>query len=146
MFKLSTYRLRDKMINHLKLLLPLLLAVSVACSTSNKTSSYGSDNNRTIVIAKNLPRYIDKLSRLTVRGSGDNLQVINTSANTITGTSEPLFVLDGIQMGRSLSQLMRLLDENQALSVEYLTTRRATIRYGEEGKNGVIILNRQQGG
>lgn len=132
--------------NYLKISLLLLLAISVACSSSNKTSSASQSDKETIVLVKNLPRYIDKLPRLTVRGSGNSLQVINTSANTITGPSEPLFVLDGVQMGRSLSQLMRLLDENQSLSVKYLTTSRATVRYGEGGKNGVIILNRQQGG
>lgn len=131
---------------YLRIILILLLNILLACSISNKTSTSGQDNKGTIVLAKDLPRYIDKLSRLTVRGSGSNLQVINTSANTITGTSEPLFVLDDIQIGRNFSDVMQLLDENQALHVEYLTTRRATVRYGEEGKNGVIILRRQQGG
>lgn len=132
--------------HYLKITCALLLLISVACSSSNKTGKAGSSEARTIVLAKNLPRYIDKLSRLSVRGSGNNLQVINTSANTITGVTEPLFVLDDIQIGRSLAQVMQLLNENQALSVEYLTTRSATVRYGEEGKNGVIILNRHHGG
>lgn len=133
------------MSTHVKLSCLILLMVSVACSTVNRSSSSRS-NDDSIVLAKNLPRYIDNLSRLSVQGSGSNVQVINTSANTISGVSAPLFVLDDIQIGRDFSQVMRLLDTNQAVSVEYLTTRRATIRYGEAGRNGVILLSREHGG
>ena len=130
--------------NSLKLLSIIVLVATVACSTTNnsgKTSSSDSDNSNT-VLAKDLPRYIDNISRLSVRGS----EVINTSTSTISGTSAPLFVLDDIQIGRSLSQVMRLLNSEQAVSVRFLTSRRATIRYGEEGRNGVLILSRVQGG
>lgn len=128
----------------LKLLSIIVLLATFACSTtqnSGKTSSSTSSDSN-VVLAKDLPRYIDSLSRLSVRGS----EVFNTSTSTISGTTAPLFVLDDIQMGRSFSQVMRLLNDNQAVSVEFLTTRRATIRYGEEGRNGVIILSRIQGG
>lgn len=128
----------------LKLFPIMLLIATVACSTtqnSGKTSSSASSDSN-VVLAKDLPRYIDSLSRLSVRGS----EVINTSTSTISGTTAPLFVLDDIQIGRSFSQVMRLLNDNQAVSVEFLTTRRATIRYGEEGRNGVLILSRVQGG
>lgn len=130
--------------NSLKLLSIIVLVTTVACSTTNnsgKTSSSDSDNSNT-VLAKDLPRYIDNISRLSVRGS----EVINTSTSTISGTSAPLFVLDDIQIGRSLSQVMRLLNSEQAVSVRFLTSRRATIRFGEEGRNGVLILSRVQGG
>lgn len=130
--------------NSLKLLSIIVLVATVACSTTNnsgKTSSSDSDNSNT-VLAKDLPRYIDNISRLSVRGS----EVINTSTSTISGTSAPLFVLDDIQIGRSLSQVMRLLNSEQAVSVRFLTSRRATIRFGEEGRNGVLILSRVQGG
>lgn len=124
----------------------LVLALTVACSGSRNTSGSANNDSESIVLAKDLPRYVDNLPRISVRGSGDNVTAINTSAATFSGSTAPLFVLDNIQIGRSFSQVMRLLDDNQAVSVEYLTTRRATIRYGEDGNNGVIILSRVQGG
>lgn len=124
----------------------LILMVTVACSTSRNRSSSSNNDSSSVVLAKDLPRYVDRLPRISVQGSGDNVRATNTSASTFSGSTAPLFVLDNIQIGRSFAEVMRILDDNQAISVEYLTTRRATIRYGEAGNNGVIILKRVQGG
>jgi hypothetical protein len=130
----------------LKIAAIFILVISVACSTTRNRSGSSNNDSSSIVLAKNLPRYVDNLPRISVRGSGDNVSAVNTSASTFSGSLAPLFVLDDIQIGRSFSRVMRLLDDNQAVSVEYLTTSRATIRYGEDGSNGVIILKRVQGG
>lgn len=130
----------------LKIAAVFLLVVSVACSTTRNRSSSSDNDSSSIVLAKDLPRYVDNLPRISVRGTGDNVSAVNTSASTFSGSLAPLFVLDDIQIGRSFARVMRLLDDGQAVSVEYLTTSRATIRYGEEGSNGVIILRRVQGG
>ena len=130
----------------IRLVTILLLTVLVACSTSRNRSSSSDNDNGSVVLAKDLPRYVDRLPRISVQGSGDNVRATNTSSTTFMGSTAPLFVLDNIQIGRNFAEVMRILDDNQAVSVEYLTTRRATIRYGEDGNNGVIILKRVQGG
>lgn len=114
----------------------------VSCSTSNNmsTSSSSSDNNENkYVRVDQLANHINTLPRLTVRG--DN--VINTTANTIEGTPNPLFVIDGVQMGRDFGQILQVLDQNKEVIVEFLSSSRATTRYGEEGRNGVIIIKTQ---
>lgn len=124
----------------------LFLSLLSCSTTQNRDKASSSNtNNSNIVITQDLPRYLNNLSRLSVRGSGSSAEVTNTTVSTISGTTAPLFVLDGVQMGRSLSSIMRILDNNQAITVEFLTNRRATIRYGEEGRNGVIILERVEG-
>ncbi len=119
----------------------LLVFALMGCATTNSSSSREEDENN-IVLVKDLPNYINTLPRISVQGS----QVYNTSASSISGTTSPLFVLDGIQIGRSLYDVMSLLNENQAVKVEFLKISRATIRYGEEGRNGVILINREQDG
>jgi len=130
----------------IRLVAVLFLTVLVACSTTRNRSSSSENDSSSVVLAKDLPRYVDQLPRISVQGSGDNVRATNTSSSTFSGSTAPLFVLDNIQMGRSFAEVMRILDDNQAVSVEYLTTRRATIRYGEAGNNGVILLKRVQGG
>lgn len=125
-----------------KLLSILLLITFFGCSTTGNSNSSSNQDEDKIVIAKDLPYHIDSLPRLSVRGSGNNVSVQNTSSSTIMGETRPLFVLDGIQMGRELSQIMQLLSPQQELTVDFLSTRMGTIRYGESGKNGVIMINR----
>lgn len=70
------------------------------------------------------------------------MKVINTSVSTFSGEVSPLFVLDGVQLGRDFSKIMLLLDEQQGVIVEFITTREATVKYGEAGKNGILIINK----
>lgn len=124
------------------LILCSIFAVGIftACSSSNNTVSDQQEERSTILV-KDLPEYINSIPRLSVQG----YEVVNTATSTIRGNTSPLFVLDGIQMGRSLYGILNVLNENQTISVEFLKSSRATIRYGEEGRNGVILIKREQG-
>lgn len=120
----------------------LLLLSVIACSTTNNRSGPLVDIRNYIIPARELPYHIDKISRLSVRGSGINIKVINTSVSTFSGEVSPLFVLDGVQLGRDFSKIMLLLHDQQGVFVEFITTREATVKYGEAGKNGVLIINK----
>ena len=126
----------------IKILFFALLAFATACATTGKTGSSSSEKD-SLVLVKNLPLHIDTLPRLSVSGTGINARVVNTSSTTFQGTTSPLLVLDGVTIGRSLGRVMTLLDQNQRVEVEFLKTRRATVRYGEEGRNGVILIKTQ---
>lgn len=121
----------------------LLFVFAFACTSTNKTSSSKSNSEDSLVLVKDLPRHINTIPRLTVRGSGTSATVINTSVATSTGEYAPLIVLDGVTVGRSLARVMQILDQNQRVSVEFLSTRRATVRYGEEGRSGALIIKTQ---
>lgn len=127
-------------INKLSLLLVLLFW---GCSTSKTGSNSGINklDESTNVTAKTLSNYISSIPRLIVRGSGSNLQVYNASVSTIQKDNRPLFVLNGVQVGRDYSRVLSMLRENQNVEVDFLKISRATIRYGESGRNGVILID-----
>jgi hypothetical protein len=114
----------------------------VSCSTSKTGTGISSKNTDSspLITARNLSNHITSLPRLQVRGSGSNVQVYNAAVSTIQGDTRPLFVLDGIQVGRDFSRVLSMLDEHQQLSVDFLKISRATIRYGESGRNGVVMI------
>ncbi|MDZ7716559.1 MAG: hypothetical protein U5J95_10135 [Balneolaceae bacterium] len=121
----------------------IVLAFAVACAGTGQTTGSSNSDEDSLVLVKNLPLHIDTLPRLSVSGTGANARVINTSSSSIRGSNAPLFVLDGVTVGRNLGRVMQLLDQNQRVAVDFLSTRRATIRYGEDGKNGVILIKTQ---
>lgn len=112
----------------------------IGCSTSGTTTNSADNQEDSYVRVDQLANHIDTLPRLSVNGNN----VINTTANTIQGTPNPLFVIDGVQVGRNFGRVLQLLDPNQEVSVDFLTSSRATTRYGEEGRNGVIIIKKRQ--
>ena len=124
-----------------KLFTALLFIPLFGCGSTNNISkkSSSSDEANNTVRVTNLHNHIEAMPRLTFSREGE---VINTSVTTFSTGSFPLFVLDGIQIGRSFRDLINLLDQNQFVSVEFLKSRRATVRYGEEGRNGVILIKR----
>ena len=70
-------------------------------------------------------------SSITIRG-----------LSSITGSSEPLFVIDGVQMG---SANFRSLNPNEIESVTVLKDAGATAIYGNRGANGVILVTTKRG-
>lgn len=111
----------------------------ISCSTSKTGTSATGDDESSYVKVDQLSNHINSLPRLTV----SNNVVINTSVSSFENSPSPLFVIDGIQMGREFSQILQVLDQNQKVSVEFITSSRATTRYGEEGRNGVLVINKQ---
>lgn len=112
-----------------------------ATSKSNHRTSPNAKKNSSNIKVRSLANYIGTIPRLTIRGSAGNVQVFNSAVNTIQLDRRPLFVLDGVQVGRDFSQVLTYLNEDAYVTVEFLKISRATIRYGEEGRNGVLLIN-----
>ena len=74
---------------------------------------------------------------LDVRGADPNLSVTIRGANSITGTNQPLFVLDGVPLGHSFSSLAQAIRPQEVDNIRVLKGPQAT-RYGARGSNGVI--------
>lgn len=113
-----------------------------ACATTEKSSTSDTRESSSAILVKDLPNYIHSLPRLSVNGYG----VTNVAASSYAKSKSPLFVLDGVRVGRSLYAVESVLNQNEPVSVEFLKISKATVRYGEEGRNGVIIVNRVRGG
>jgi len=94
-----------------------------------------------------------------VSGSGTN--VIIRGYSSLTGSNQPLFVVDGvpfntatnndnntndfIEGGQATSSRFLDLDPNNIESVSVLKGLSATVTYGEQGRNGVILITTKNG-
>ncbi|MDO5970346.1 TonB-dependent receptor [Flavivirga aquimarina] len=72
-------------------------------------------------------------TRITIRGTG-----------SISGTSAPLIVVDGIPIGTD-ADLLSSIDPNNIESIEVLKDASSTAIYGSRGANGVIIVTLKSG-
>lgn len=91
-----------------------------------------------------------------VSGTGTNMTIRGYSS--ITGSNQPLFVVDGVPFNSSTNQLndfttggqtassrMLDLDPNNIASVSVLKGLSATVLYGDQGRNGVILITTKSG-
>lgn len=88
-------------------------------------------------------------------GSGTNINIRGFSS--ITGTTQPLFVVDGVAWDGSTNSQANFvygsqtgsrffdIDPNSVESVSILKGLSATVLYGEAGRNGVIVITTKNG-
>ncbi len=89
--------------------------------------------------------------------SGSGTNIVIRGVNTISGNSQPLFVVDGVPFdggtntqgsfvyGNQTSSRFLDLDPNNIESVDVLKGLSATTMYGELGRNGVILVTTKNG-
>lgn len=91
-----------------------------------------------------------------VTGTGTNITIRGYSS--ITGSNQPLFVVDGVPFnsstnqrggftggGQSASSRFLDLDPNNIESISVLKGLAATVTYGDQGRNGVILVTTKNG-
>jgi TonB-linked SusC/RagA family outer membrane protein len=80
---------------------------------------------------------------------GGNVSVRIRGTNSITGTSEPLYVVDGIQIsnGGGITDVSPLstINPNDIESVEVLKDASASAIYGARAANGVVLITTKRG-
>jgi TonB-linked SusC/RagA family outer membrane protein len=80
---------------------------------------------------------------------GGNISVRIRGTNSINGTSEPLYIIDGIQVsnGGGINDVSPLstINPNDIESVEVLKDASATAIYGARGSNGVVLITTKRG-
>lgn len=98
---------------------------------------------------------VDILNTSGISGSGTNITIRGVS--TITGSSTPLFVVDGVPFdastnaqasfvyGNTTSSRFLDLDPNNIENISVLKGLSATTLYGELGRNGVILITTKAG-
>ena len=98
---------------------------------------------------------VDILNASGMSGSGTN--IIIRGVSTITGSSTPLFIVDGVpfdastnaqagfQYGNTTSSRFLDLDPNNIESISVLKGLSATTLYGELGRNGVVVITTKNG-
>ena len=89
---------------------------------------------------------------------GSGSRVVIRGANSLTGNSDPLYVIDGIQINESDAPIassrfgksasrdpLSTINPADIVSIEVLKDASATAIYGSRGANGVIIVTTRQG-
>ncbi|TDN99048.1 TonB-dependent receptor [Sunxiuqinia elliptica] len=89
---------------------------------------------------------------------GSGSKVIIRGANTIAGNSDPLYVIDGIQINESDASIasprfgdnsrrnpLSSINPADIVSIEVLKDASSTAIYGSKGANGVILVTTRQG-
>ena len=80
-----------------------------------------------------------------IRSSGDpegGFSIRIRGVATVNGSADPLYVVDGVQVGTSID----FLNPNDVESIEILKDASATAIYGTRGANGVIMITTKSGG
>ena len=99
---------------------------------------------------------VDITSQSGVSGTGTN--IIIRGYTSISGSNQPLFVLDGVPIdgstysdrgfasgGATASSRFLDLDPNNVAEISVLKGLAATVLYGEAGRNGVILITTKTG-
>lgn len=80
---------------------------------------------------------------------GGSISVRIRGTNSINGSSEPLYIVDGIQIsneaGVTDASPLSTINPNDIESVEVLKDASATAIYGARGANGVVIISTKRG-
>ena len=88
-----------------------------------------------------LTDYLRKQPGVMVQGSGANARVLIRGSQSYNSPTEPLFVIDGNRVGRSLQQVMNAVSVTDIEKIEILKGNNASSRYGMQGSAGVIIIH-----
>lgn len=106
----------------------------------SRVASMGSDEEEGIarLLAGRIPGVT-----ITNVGAGSSPQVVIRGYTTIQGASNPLFVIDGQPMISAVETAN--IDPADIESVQVLKGEAATVLYGDQGKNGVVIINTKSG-
>ncbi|MEL1242102.1 SusC/RagA family TonB-linked outer membrane protein [Flavobacterium flavipallidum] len=82
-----------------------------------------------------------------VPGAGTSVQI--RGVNSLNGTNEPIYVIDGViisgETGSNTSNVLANINPNDIESLEVLKDASATAIYGAQGANGVIIITMKKG-
>lgn len=126
-----------------------LVATQIACTVTGKDTivdnNYaeeeqirGHDYNTSLAAA------LRKNTSLQVMGVEPNIDIVIRGMNTIVGDPRPLYVVDGIRMGRNYVLAANAVNVRQIKSIKVIKSLSQLSLYGEDGKNGVIEIRHQR--
>lgn len=118
----------------------LLLLAGCATTGNSNTKKTEYQNKVSSNDYLSLEDYLRRLSGVRVVGSGAGASVTIRSNMSISNSSEqPLFIVDGQQIGNSFAQARQLVSKGKIKSVKAIPPSRASM-YGMQGAAGVIII------
>lgn len=126
----------------LSVTLTAFLLILAGCATSGNSNTKSTEYQNKVSSNEqlSLADYLRRLSGVRVVGTGDNITVTIRSNMSISNTNEqPLFIVDGQEVGRTFSQAKQMVTKGRIKSVKAIPPSRASM-YGIQGAAGVIII------
>jgi len=119
----------------------LLFFLLTSCGSTKEGQGepIGDGQNHSVQVIENPISLKDFLVRLP------GVQVVGNRV-TIRGAGPPLFVVDGVRVGRSYEAAASAVSVNDIASVEVLKSPDRLALYGKQAENGVIIITTKRGG
>lgn len=86
-----------------------------------------------------LTDYLKRIPGVQVSGSGSNASITVRGVSTFRGSSSPLFVLNGVRLGRNYQTVYGQVNMHDVSNVEVLKGADAST-YGVDGGAGVVVI------
>ena len=122
--------------------LPLLTLalVGLTFASCGTTSGASGSNQPNYSNLQSLDQVLRMQPGLRVEGGGSAVKVYVRGVSTITLNTQPLYVIDGLPMGTSYAMANNAVNVRDITSVKVLSGKSETTIYGEQGNNGVILI------
>ena len=118
----------------------LSILALVSCAGSKPSSSGSSrTNTRDYSTYTNMYDVLSAHGGITIKQGGYGVEVSIRGSQSIMNTNEPLFVLNGVPVGRTFQSITHL----NPVRIERILVQRslaATNRWGSEGNSGAILI------
>ena len=117
-----------------------MLLLGLSCGSTQGAAGAGSDRP----VYENFNSLADALrlqGGLQVVGSGSNAQVYIRGISTFKLNTQPLYIIDGTRLGNDYSIANASVNVKNIESIRVIKSKSDLTTYGEEGTNGVIIIN-----
>ena len=123
----------------------LLISIISSCASTNAGKTDGRDArdiqnpSELSTTYMELADYLKRVPGVTVTQRGSSYNIIVRGMSSISGTNEPLYVVDRAQY-YSYADAAAAIDPNDIGRVEVLKDVASTSQYGMRGANGVIVI------
>lgn len=121
-----------------------VLALLMACAAPQTASGpAGAASSREVNPTNpsiTLAEYLKRVPGVQVIDRSGRIAVTIRGASSVANDIEPLFVINGVNVGFGYEHAAPLVDVSDIENVQVLKSGSETARYGMQGNNGVIVI------
>jgi outer membrane receptor protein involved in Fe transport len=128
-------------------ILTMMIAVAVfaACSSTANTGATTAKKEKDYSNLNSLADVLRTVGGIQVSGVGSDVTVLIRGQQTIMLNTQPLYVVDGMPLGNDYSMANNAVRPADIKSIQILRDKAQTLKYGEPGTNGVILIKTKSG-
>jgi len=127
-----------------KLLPFLVLGMIMSCGTAKNNSESTQANAEGLTTENRMnTSLLNQIRRLPGVTLQQGVPVFSKSANSLTGTAQPLYVVNGQTLDNSFASVKNIVSPVDVESIKAIKGSDASI-YGSRGANGVIVIKTKE--